>query len=369
MAWLALSAMTDTPVVHSDAPSDIVGVVWHDIDLNGTRDDGEPGIANWDVALYDNRSECVRPDPEIEVCSPAPSVTVVTDTSGGFQIADVPPQRGVSVCITMASGWIVTAAVGSIRGIGCYLLPNALNIDVSLEKGEDVTLGIGVAEADVSMTAELTCPSAVAVGVLFQCTAWYRNTGSFPSHEVNAGASNGVCWDSAPHIPGPGCVAKGAFGRQSTIEFLSADPAWTGRTIQYGHPEWAPLLAGTLAPSGATNIRLRLRANATNAAGQQEMVCAGVSGVALFGDHPAPVRTHAYSCEEITVRATALGDADCNEIVNSIDALVILQNVAGLLTSLACPDLADANGDGAIDSVDAALVLQYSAGLLSQLPP
>ncbi len=64
---------------------------------------------------------------------------------------------------------------------------------------------------------------------------------------------------------------------------------------------------------------------------------------------------------------TLAGDSDCNGSVNSIDAALILQNVAGLLANLTCPDGADANSDGRINAIDAALVLQFSAGLLGEL--
>lgn len=63
------------------------------------------------------------------------------------------------------------------------------------------------------------------------------------------------------------------------------------------------------------------------------------------------------------------GDADCSGDVNSIDAALILQLAAGLLTGLPCPAGADANEDGRVDAIDAALVLQYVAGLLDSLPP
>ena len=63
------------------------------------------------------------------------------------------------------------------------------------------------------------------------------------------------------------------------------------------------------------------------------------------------------------------GDADCSGAVNSIDALLVLQNVAGLLGSLPCQQDADVNGDGAVNSIDSALILQFTAGLLSSLPP
>jgi hypothetical protein len=62
------------------------------------------------------------------------------------------------------------------------------------------------------------------------------------------------------------------------------------------------------------------------------------------------------------------GDADCNNGVNSIDAVLILQQDAGLFTS-DCPDNADTNEDATVNSLDAALVLQFEAALLKQLGP
>ncbi|MCH7718986.1 MAG: hypothetical protein IIB21_05900, partial [Chloroflexi bacterium] len=67
--------------------------------------------------------------------------------------------------------------------------------------------------------------------------------------------------------------------------------------------------------------------------------------------------------------AGPIGDANCDGLVSSIDAALVLQFVAGLLSALACEDAADADGDGNLSSIDAALILQYSAGLLSSLPP
>ena len=54
---------------------------------------------------------------------------------------------------------------------------------------------------------------------------------------------------------------------------------------------------------------------------------------------------------------------------NSIDAALILQFDAGLITSLAHPGNADINQDGRINSIDAALILQFDAGLIDNLPP
>ncbi|MEX2159938.1 MAG: dockerin type I domain-containing protein [Dehalococcoidia bacterium] len=65
----------------------------------------------------------------------------------------------------------------------------------------------------------------------------------------------------------------------------------------------------------------------------------------------------------------ATGDANCSGRVDSIDAALILQLAAGLVTGLACQQAADVNASGVIDAIDAALVLQYAAGILPSLPP
>lgn len=64
-----------------------------------------------------------------------------------------------------------------------------------------------------------------------------------------------------------------------------------------------------------------------------------------------------------------IGDASCDGLVNSVDALLILQLIAGLLEAFSCDADVDANGDGRVDSLDAALVLQFDAGFVDSLPP
>lgn len=63
------------------------------------------------------------------------------------------------------------------------------------------------------------------------------------------------------------------------------------------------------------------------------------------------------------------GDSLCDDLVDSIDALIILQYSAGILSSLQCAERADVNGDGSADALDAALILQHVVGLLPDLPP
>jgi hypothetical protein len=57
-------------------------------------------------------------------------------------------------------------------------------------------------------------------------------------------------------------------------------------------------------------------------------------------------------------------DTSCDQATNSIDALLVLQLSAALVSNLPCGD-GDADHDGDADSVDALLILQYDAGLLT----
>jgi hypothetical protein len=78
-------------------------------------------------------------------------------------------------------------------------------------------------------------------------------------------------------------------------------------------------------------------------------------------DTPAPTPTSTPSPATQEVR----GDADCSGLVTAIDAALVLQFGAGMLSRVACEQAADANRDGHVNAVDAALILQFGAGLLS----
>ncbi|MCH8066562.1 MAG: dockerin type I repeat-containing protein, partial [Chloroflexi bacterium] len=64
-----------------------------------------------------------------------------------------------------------------------------------------------------------------------------------------------------------------------------------------------------------------------------------------------------------------VGDVNCDGEVSSIDAALILQLTAGVVSFLFCEEFGDVNGDGETTSIDAAIILQFTAGLLSTLPP
>lgn len=61
------------------------------------------------------------------------------------------------------------------------------------------------------------------------------------------------------------------------------------------------------------------------------------------------------------------GDANCDSEVTVLDAQAILQYTAERIDSLPCPANADVNHNGHVGAVDAALILQLDAGLLSAL--
>jgi hypothetical protein len=60
-----------------------------------------------------------------------------------------------------------------------------------------------------------------------------------------------------------------------------------------------------------------------------------------------------------------LGDFNCDNIVNSIDALLVLRISAGLAVPLPCTGDGDVNHDGRLNAIDAFLMVQYTAGLIT----
>ncbi len=59
---------------------------------------------------------------------------------------------------------------------------------------------------------------------------------------------------------------------------------------------------------------------------------------------------------------------DCDQAVNSIDALLVLQWVAALIPTLPCPELADVYPDGQVNAIDAFFILLFEAGRIHRLP-
>jgi hypothetical protein len=71
----------------------------------------------------------------------------------------------------------------------------------------------------------------------------------------------------------------------------------------------------------------------------------------------------------VTPSNVALGDANADGHVDSVDTFWILLYDAGLVPSVPAPQAADVNLDGNITPTDGALVLQFHAGFIDGLPP
>lgn len=62
------------------------------------------------------------------------------------------------------------------------------------------------------------------------------------------------------------------------------------------------------------------------------------------------------------------GNALCDGRKDSLDAILVLQYTANLISGKPCSHVADVNSDGVVDALDATLILQYNAGLIPYLP-
>lgn len=71
---------------------------------------------------------------------------------------------------------------------------------------------------------------------------------------------------------------------------------------------------------------------------------------------------------EVTNDSQTLGDVNCRDGVNAVDAALILQRTARLIDTLACQDAGDVDNNGLLNAIDAALTLQYGAGLIDRFP-
>ena len=183
----------------------------------------------------------------------------------------------------------------------------------------------------------------------------------------------------------------------TVLEFLSVTAAETflestGRTADCFGPEPEDLANGIIsfacASLGATpgpdgNGVLATLVFATSCSGSSALAFAQIPADGAFVDAVSlsdalataiPVSaaggelnvTGGIACQAASEN---IGDANCDDTVNVIDAALILQFTAGLLETLPCQDNADANASGGVDVIDAALILQFVAGLVDNLPP
>ena len=95
---------------------------------------------------------------------------------------------------------------------------------------------------------------------------------------------------------------------------------------------------------------ITVRAASDSLAGYRLQVCRSINSPCVFSEDATP---------------DLPGDANCSGVVDSIDALLVLQLIADLIDTVTCSADADTNGNGTIDAIDATLILQLTAGLLA----
>lgn len=95
------------------------------------------------------------------------------------------------------------------------------------------------------------------------------------------------------------------------------------------------------------------------------VVCWGRNDEGQLGDGTTRSRSVPAPVPAISAKPShPLGDVSCDGHINSIDAVLELQLVAGLLIVLPCDGAADMDMSGFVNSIDALLILQTEAGLL-----
>lgn len=113
-----------------------------------------------------------------------------------------------------------------------------------------------------------------------------------------------------------------------------------------------------------------LTATATDGDGNTSEFSRNEEGFQGSPDCPATPTPPQTPTPTATPTVVVLADGDVNKdgATNSLDGLLVLQTVAGLLPNVPFPEHGDVDQDSDIDSIDAVLILQFDAGLIGALP-
>ncbi|MGZ5484106.1 MAG: SdrD B-like domain-containing protein, partial [Pyrinomonadaceae bacterium] len=135
----------------------ITGVKFEDLNGNGVRDVGEPGLANWTIKIIDQNNN---------------TYTVTTDAQGNYSFT-VPAPASYTVAEALLSGWTQTAPPS-----GSYLVSVAANQSVNLLFGNWKKSGN---KCDLVIKKEVK-PNPLISGQPAQVIVTVTNIGNQPCH-------------------------------------------------------------------------------------------------------------------------------------------------------------------------------------------
>lgn len=177
---------TASAAVKIDCPCEamITGLKFNDLNGNGVRDTGEPGLANWTIQVTNSTGN---------------SQTTTTDSAGNYSLT-VPAPETYTVSEVLQSGWTQTA-------------PTTGTYSVTVSPGQVVTSrDFGNRKkiqnkCDLQITKEVK-PSPLVSGQLATATVTVKNLGTGPCHgptQVAESMPAGLTLVSAT-VPGGSCV-------------------------------------------------------------------------------------------------------------------------------------------------------------------
>lgn len=325
------------------------------------------------------------------------------ETCGGFACSTRPVDvSGLTRdVIAVASGEFHTCALTSVGDVKCWGANFYGQLANHTDSGPETCSGLACSTVPLDVEP-LSGPSgALSSGGLYSCAlgmkgsvkCWGANQFGQLGRRPDSGPQ--FCAAASPALPGSPCNTSPAdvahFNNDVAGIALGGDHA-CAVTVMAGVKCWGANFLGQLgdgtmdAPqschvgsvtytcsstpvdvvglSGVTALAVgRSHSCALSLPGTPK--CWGDDTVGQLGDGTTTMRS-----SPIDVASTKLpaGDVQCDGVINSIDATLLLQVSAGFVSSLGCSQNADVSRDARIDSIDAALILQFDAGLLAHLP-
>lgn len=203
-------------------------------------------------------------------------------------------------------------------------------------------------------------------------TAFLHDAATLPPPNVPTSTPTGLPTDTPPAIATPKTPSGPTFSAVFVTK-IDADTSfelegWVIRIFEGGGCTGSHIVSGLTEPlTSSTNFLPRAEYSFSLEAGEYsvaETQQPGWERIGAFCQDFGPGNNH------ISFRNRKIRNGDVNEdgATNSLDVLLVLQRIAGLIPDPPAYVRADVNDDGVINTIDTALMLQFGAGLLDSLP-